>query len=315
MVLHLETNVSTRENNEERELLKVSMAVRRELLGGIERLRATTHILQRARVADPLAGMWEAADVQWWWRRPRVTDELALPVWFDDAGPVAAVGLTAWEESCQLDVFSVPFSVSNNVVWSEALDFARASSNERLEILVHNNDESLKQLALSSGFEVSELSGTTWMDAERRPPVRCPNGFAIVDRSTRAGSPHPMISRNGSAVEQRLRQCSLYDPWLDLAIEDRDGRTAGYALYWFDPTTLVGLLEPMRVEDGFQRRGLARALIAEGLDRLAQRGARRFKVGFVTDAARDLYLGAGFVQSSHDLLLTRAPTNAPTIST
>jgi hypothetical protein len=32
--------------------------------------------------------MWEAADVQWWWRRPRATDELALPVWFDEFGPV-----------------------------------------------------------------------------------------------------------------------------------------------------------------------------------------------------------------------------------
>ena len=65
------------------------MVVRRELLRGVGRLNATTTVLQRARLADPLGGMWEAADVQWWWRRPRATDELALPVWFDEAGPVA----------------------------------------------------------------------------------------------------------------------------------------------------------------------------------------------------------------------------------
>jgi hypothetical protein len=34
--------------------------------------------------------MWEPADVQWWWRRSRATDELALSVWFDEVGPVAA---------------------------------------------------------------------------------------------------------------------------------------------------------------------------------------------------------------------------------
>jgi hypothetical protein len=34
--------------------------------------------------------MWEPTDVQWWWRRSRATDELALPVWFDEVGPVAA---------------------------------------------------------------------------------------------------------------------------------------------------------------------------------------------------------------------------------
>jgi hypothetical protein len=45
---------------------------------GLGRLNATTTVLQRARLADPLGGMWEAADVQWWWRRPRATDELVL---------------------------------------------------------------------------------------------------------------------------------------------------------------------------------------------------------------------------------------------
>ena len=61
-----------------------------ELLRGPGRLNATTTVLRRARLADPIDGMWEAADVQWWWRRPRVTDEPALPVWFDEVGRVAA---------------------------------------------------------------------------------------------------------------------------------------------------------------------------------------------------------------------------------
>ena len=50
----------------------------------------------------------------------------------------------------------------------------------------------------------------------------------------------------------------------------------------------------MRVEDAYQRRGLARAMLTAGLERLAQRGARRMKVGYATDAARALYVGAGF---------------------
>ena len=50
----------------------------------------------------------------------------------------------------------------------------------------------------------------------------------------------------------------------------------------------------MRVEDAYQRRGLARAMLTAGLERLAERGARRMKVGYATDAARALYLGTGF---------------------
>jgi predicted N-acetyltransferase YhbS len=289
------------------------VVVGRELLRGLERLNATTTVLQRARRADPRRGMWEAADVQWWWRRARATDELALPVWFDEVGPVAAAGLTAWDDNWQADVFVVPAIVDEQDVWAATLE-AVGHRGEALEMLVREGDALLADLAIQSGFAMSdEVSGTAWMDADQRAPVAHVAGFAIVDRVTRADRPHPMIARNGEPVERRLRQCSLYDPTLDLAVEDADGRVAGYALFWFDHTTRVGLLEPMRVEDEYQRRGLARMLLTNGLDRLAGKGARRLKVGFESDAARNLYLGAGFVQTSVDRLLIRPapPESAP----
>jgi GNAT superfamily N-acetyltransferase len=282
------------------------VVVRRELIQGLERLNATTTVLQRARLADPLSGMWEAADLQWWWRRPRATDELALPVWFDEVGPVAAAGLTAWEDAWQADIFAVPSIVSEKDVWAATLEATAGHRGEALRVLVREDDALPADLAIQSAFAMThKLSGTTWMDADHRPPVEQVDGFAIVDRVTRADRLHPMIARNGELVEQRLRQCSLYDPTLDLSVEDPDGRVAGYALFWFDHTTFVGLLEPMRVHDDFQRRGLARMLLTNGLDRLARKGARRLKVGFGSDAARDLYLGAGMVQTSVDRLLTR----------
>jgi len=282
------------------------VVVRRELLRGLARLNATTTVLQRTRLAEPLGGIWEAADVQWWWRRPRATDELALPVWFDEVGPVAAVGLTAWHDTWQADVFAVPSIVKEEEVWAAALEATAGHRREALRVLVREDDTLLADLAIHSGLAMTdELSGTAWMDADHRPPVAQVEGFAIVDRMAGADRPHPMIARNGQLVEPRLRQCSLYDPTLDLAVEDADGRVAGYALFWFDHTTLVGLLEPMRVDDEYQRRGLARMLLTNGLDRLSRKGARRLKVGFSTGAARNLYLGAGFVQTSIDRLLIR----------
>ncbi len=280
--------------------------MRCEMLRGIGRLNATTTLLQRSRLADPLGGMWEAADVQWSWGRPRTTDELVLPVWFDEIGPVAAAGLTASGDTWQADVFAVPSIVDEKDVWAAVLEVAAGHRVEALQVLVCGDNAPLAGLAVQSGFALTdELSGTSWMDADQRPPLVHVDGFAIVDRVTRAARPHPMILRNGEGVEQRLRQCSLYDPTLDLAVEDAGGRVAGYALFWFDPTTLVGLLEPMRVEEEYQRRGLARALLTNGLDRLARKGAHRLKVGFSTDAARNLYLGAGFLQTSVDRMLIR----------
>ena len=282
------------------------MVVRRQLLRGLGRLRATSAVLQRARLADPFSGMWEAADVQWWWGRPRATDELALPVWFDEIGPVAAAGLTAEDDSWQADVLAVPSIVNEEEVWAATLEATAGHLGQALQMLVRQDDALLADLALGSGFALTdELSGTAWMDADHRPPLSTVDGFAIVDRLTGPDRPHPMIARNGALIEARLRQCALYDPTLDLAVEDADGTVAGYALFWFDPTTFVGLLEPMRVGDEYQRRGLARMLLTNGLDRLARKGARRLKVGFKTDPARNLYLGAGFVQTSVDRLLVR----------
>lgn len=250
--------------------------------------------------------------MQWWWRRPRVTDELALPVWFDEVGPVAASGLTAWETTWQIDVFAVASIVDEELVWKATLEAASWHAPGPLEILVGGEDAPPADLARASGFTMTdEVSGTAWMDADHRSPVAEVGGFVVVDRSTVPGRPHPMIARNGEAVERRLRQCSLYDPALDLAVEDEQGRVAGYGLFWFDPTTLVGLVEPMRVEDDFQRRGAGRLLLTTGLERLARRGAERLKVGFQTDIARRLYLGAGFMQTSVDRRLVRPAAPRP----
>jgi ribosomal protein S18 acetylase RimI-like enzyme len=164
-----------------------------------------------------------------------------------------------------------------------------------VETLVRDDDDELQRLAVAAGFaSEDDRYGVTWMDADHRSGVAAlPEGFRLVDR-TAATRPHPMRPRSGDGVEERLRQCSLYDPWLDLTVETDDGESAGYSLYWFDPVTLVGLLEPMRVEEPYQRRGLAHAMLTAGLERMAQRGARRLKVGYATEAARRLYEGAGF---------------------
>jgi GNAT superfamily N-acetyltransferase len=270
-------------------------------MSGRERLDATTSVLQRARCRDALHGMWEAADVQWWWRRPRPSDEFKLPVWFDGEEPVATVGLTDWGESLQVDAFADPTSIDVGETWHAAMEHASELHDGPCETLVHDDDDIVRGLVAGSGFEpTDELSGTCWMPASRRRSVERVEGFTVTDRRVGGSGPHPMIARNGPLVGERLRECSLYDPSLDLAVVDLDGVTAGYALFWFDPVTLVGLLEPMRIEDPYQRRGLARVLISEGLERLAQCGAQRLKVGFTTEPARRLYLGAGFEQTSVD---------------
>jgi hypothetical protein len=58
---------------------------------GFEYVILATQLLQRARLADAEAGVWEAADLQWWWRTPRRSDAVDQLFWIDDDGPVAGV--------------------------------------------------------------------------------------------------------------------------------------------------------------------------------------------------------------------------------
>ncbi len=272
------------------------MSIREVRASGLEYLALATELLQRARLADAEAGVWEAADLQWWWRTPRRSDEIDQIFWIDDEGPVAGAVLTEWGRAWGCDLIVVPSTIPRPTVCACALEAIKALELEAVEVLARDDDFELRNLLVSAGFAADdERSGITWMNAQDRPNVATlPEGFALLDRAQESTRPHPMRRRSGEGVEARLRQCSLYDPQLDLAVEAADGRTAGYALFWFDPVTEVGLVEPMRVEEAYQRRGLARAMLTAGLDRLAKQGARRLKVGYGTDVARALYVGAGF---------------------
>jgi len=272
--------------------------VREVRASGRDALALVTELLQRSRLADPNAGLWEAADLQWWWRKPRRSDDAPQLFWLDADGPVAAVVFTDWGGHWGCDPLLVPGagSISIAEVWPRAVAEVEELALGDVRVLAREDDSELRELLVSDGFAPSDdRSGIAWLDADARPPVAPPPaGFAIVDRASGPPRPHPLRRRNGDEVEARLRQCSLYDPRLDLTVETDDGTVAGYALFWLDPVTKVGLVEPMRVEDAYQRRGLARALLTEGLERLARGGARRLKVGYATEPARALYTGAGF---------------------
>lgn len=273
------------------------MAVREIKATGLEALGLATKLLQRARLADFSAGLWEAADVQWWWRRPRSSDHLEQVFWADRDGPVAAVLLTDWGQKWSCDPIVVPGTsgIALGAVWARAVEIIESLKAPLVEVLVRDDDEDLLALVQQAGLAPGEVGGLTWMGASDRPaPSSLPVGFRIVDRAERPGGPHPMRERNGEQVEERLQQCSLYDPTLDLAVLTKDDEIAGRALFWNDPVTGVGMLEPLRTEDRFRRLGVARALVTSGCDRAAARGATRLKVGFADEVARGLYTSVGF---------------------
>jgi ribosomal protein S18 acetylase RimI-like enzyme len=266
-------------------------------LSGRTYLDAVTGLLQRWRLDDPVGGVWEAADFQWWWRKPRPSDELGQLFWLDDADePVAALTLNDWDGDWECDVVARP--VDFEPVWARALARFDELELKSVSLRARNDDDRLLEALRDAGFvPAGDDDTTSWLEAARQPDVsRLPDGFRLRSRAETADRPHHMIRRNGEHVAERLGGCSLYDPELDLLVEAPRGDVAGYALFWADPVTRVGLVEPMRAEDEYQRRGVARHLLTAGIDRLVARGCVRMKVSYwdANPGAKALYLGAGF---------------------
>jgi GNAT superfamily N-acetyltransferase len=143
------------------------------------------------------------------------------------------------------------------------------------------------------------------MLAQTRPPVApLAEGYRLVSRQNLTDRPHHYIDRNGPNIEQRLRETSLYRPDLDLAVLDKAGEVVAYGLFWHDPTTGVGFVEPMGTNEGHRRQGLARHILTAGLDRLAMLGATRLKINYENDnpAPGRLYRDVGFTPTMTTLL-------------
>jgi GNAT superfamily N-acetyltransferase len=274
---------------------------------GRDYLLLVTQLLRNARLAEPNGGIWEAADLNWWWRVDQHQDPDAQSIWVDGDTPVVAVDFTRWKAGLGCDLLGTDAAVGQHagLLWDAV---GERFTDRQVEMLIRDDDPTRIAAAEHAGFEASsDRFATGWMDLDDRPPPppRLPAGVRIASYE---GGAHPMGARNGEGVAQRLAECPLYRPDLDLSIRVGE-ELAGYALFWADPVTGVGLLEPMRIEDAYQGRGLSKVLIAAGLERLAAAGCTRLKVSWepTNEPAVRLYTGAGYRLRSTARNWTRAP--------
>ena len=83
---------------------------------GLDYLETATALLQRVRGAHPTKGLFEAADLQWWWRTPRSTDHVPQLFWFDQLGrPEDAVIATDWSDGIALAPIFMPEATRDQV--------------------------------------------------------------------------------------------------------------------------------------------------------------------------------------------------------
>jgi ribosomal protein S18 acetylase RimI-like enzyme len=88
----------------------------------------------------------------------------------------------------------------------------------------------------------------------------------------------------------------VYDPNLDIVAAAADGQIGGFCIVWMDAVNRVGLFEPVGTHPDFQRKGLGKAVMLEGLQRLAEKGMTQAIVSTFEDneVAIKFYESVGF---------------------
>jgi mycothiol synthase len=89
----------------------------------------------------------------------------------------------------------------------------------------------------------------------------------------------------------------------ELVVVAPDGRFSAFLVYWLDPVSKSGLFEPVGCHQEFRRRGLTKALMANGMRRMIDAGMKTALIGNKIDneAASSLYDSLGLKKFTESL--------------
>jgi mycothiol synthase len=181
--------------------------------------------------------------------------------------------------------------------------------HRELTVWVHQGDVTLAELLTEQGYAVG-----AWPEYQRHqtipePPaiVAVPDGYtvrALGDRdelparswlSWKAFHPDEPDERyEGWEWYTNIQRCPLYRRDLDLVAVSAEGELAAFCTVWFDDANRTAAFEPVGTHPGHQRRGLGKAIMAEGLRRARRLGATTACVGSYSAEAHALYASTGF---------------------
>ncbi len=171
------------------------------------------------------------------------------------------------------------------------------------------DDVSLAQWGACGFVAAEKPGGPVFMQSLERElePPRAPNGFAVCDARTEADfrlhaeATHGAfgIERPWDAYWQKklgFFHSRVYVGEHNLFVRSPDGRGAAACIIWLDHDNKVGMFEPVGTHPAFQKMGLGKAVMREGLRRMKAAGIAHASVGtgFDNTAAIALYRSIGF---------------------
>lgn len=288
-------------------------------------LETMRRILAEGRAAGGPAYYVHVGDLNWWLFYSDVADDFRPRTYLWESRPGGqALGWAFFSTAHRtFDVFAHPSVAPQQRVhmfhWAEAhLAAALRPSGARdlSTIWISEHDRLARQHLSSRGFRQSQ-EGMVCLArplADRDDTPSLPAGYTVrgvigeQEATLRAAASHAAFGSTWPmeryvARYLRFMRSSVYDPELDVVVVAPDGQVAAFCICWLDKLNRVGHFEPVGTHPAYQRRGLGRAVLQEGLRRLALRGmlAATVCVESTNPAALSLYRSVG-MQPLHELL-------------
>lgn len=246
-----------------------------------------------------LMGDFHIGDVVWQRFRTGFDAGLRIGLWEDGDGRV--VGFTWYDGPDELvvsihpEVLPTPAAgelLDGMLAWGEerrATYAERGEPSERLATGCLREDARSETLLTERGFvpdgvDAFRVNRRSLLDELPERPVA--EGYQIVDITDEGLIPervalHREVWHPSKLTEESyrwLRSRPEFDPELDLMAVSADGEGAAYAICWMDAETRTALFEPVGTRASHRRRGLAAAVLAEGMRRARAKGAETINV-------------------------------------
>ena len=196
------------------------------------------------------------------------------------------------------------------VVWAEErLAVPTEEGRRRVDVDVYDYDTQRQELLARRGFVRREDHGyQRWWNADAPvPEAAVADGYTVRsmradddrDRGRWLQASRAVFLHHDTLEEYQARHAGMpsYRPDLHLAAEASDGSFAAFCGVTFDTVNKIAIFEPVGTHPDHRRKGLARALMCEGLGRVTALGAVRAVVGTHSGvAANRLYASVGFTE-------------------